>query len=844
MTAHGSYLRKLATETARERVRRARQHVRDARASRRGAKANAQQACLDARRTLREWRTTEKARVKAEIARLRSELAEGIAKRKARVAQCCGPDKAQAREEGNALVAGTRAELADLLEAQRLERIWKGKGKAGKAPARSTHREARAESDHEVEVNLTPEQRIVWERVKGKIKPGTRRSRTEAFLEWMHDHSADVARIHADEADRQVREAIKHEKEQRKALEAMPKASEKRLRDYLAAGLEAIGVAGMPLVSPAAALTNVAIKHASSRPPRPLSERPAVTERQQWAAEQAALAAPFPSSFELEAPSRVQRTPSIRPATDPDFATPPPDRARDLAAGAALTRAQQEAVDTHVPNGSEPLLDDASIRRAVLHGWSNAWGPDSRGYSQRERDDALDEYRRAFGVGRRAYEAHAGTPAAHSAFDTSAAPPAPPGRINIGAPYAHRPTERLDHVGVGDLVTTQRGLQGPEGGISSGFPLIVTAIHGQTISLEDEKRRPFAAHPDWLTVTNPNLSQFAEHPAKLGTPRAPRWLKSAEEAHLTPEHDESGAEANAWAYFESVHYPSRDIARALLALPAEDFAARLNVHGAEAIAAARRYVEAQRNYIEGSADNLAKHREQMSSAHRPPDAQYVGRAHARSAKRGNQAGKMWGVFPHAEWSSARNEPEITGRGYVARRVDAGVPYSRMEPLKRFKTERSADKHASKLTREKPAPVTKPRRAPLEAPRAEPGFVAGPDYAPDDYAAFARRVLRVAENAPRKPLGDGSADEGRALLRGVFDAGGNWWLSDRNLKNWSQWELWQQWLRACVNLGLLHVARWDLLGRDEYAAIREANAVKLPGQGEAHLLVLDAAPVPF
>lgn len=769
---HQSYLRKLATETARERLRRARQAVKDARAARRGAKAHAQQACMDARRTLREWRVSEKARVKAEIARLRSELAEGIAQRRARVAECCGPDKARAREEGNQLVAGTRAELAELLEAQRLERIWKGKGKAGKAPASSTRRDARAESDHEVEVNLTPEQLIVWKRVKGKIKPGHRRSRTEAFLEWMHDHSADVARIHADEAERQVREAVKHEAEQRKALEGMPRASMAKLREYLSTGLEALGVAGV-------------IERHSKRPPA------------------AAAFEPLEALDELDAPS--------------------------------------------------------------------------------------------------------------------AAPAAPPGRINIGKPYAHRPTERLDHVGVGDLVTTQRGLQGPEGGISSGFPLIVTGIQGERLALQDDKGRTFKAHADWLTLTNPNLPEFADHPARASRRKPiqeraakPAWheyrpvtterfhpagLRDANDVGLPRATSPAEVRRNLLEYLDAHHgvHPYH-VVNALLDLEDDHkpgghgwrvVRERLNLADDAAVSKAYEAMSAftdpadlklsrdamlkrgrkllgkpaplpreQRGraapkatrvvvpeFLGAFSDLEARATDLVSSTPtRIPDRDFPDRERAVITTFAGPKGSevRWGIYPEFVADGITRPLAVDDSGNVWLQNGNGDTRGAMlAPLEGLTYGELARKAlAAPPSYMAPAPYAGTQRAqPLQ-----------PDYDPDDYAAFARRVMRFAERSPRKPLGDGSADESRVLLRGVFDAGAPWWLSDphagRGRPSRPQWELWQDHLRACINLGLLHVARWDLLGRDEYAPIREANAVKLPGQGEAHLLVLDAAPVPF
>jgi len=57
------------------------------------------------------------------------------------------------------------------------------------------------ESDDEVRRNLPDDLALVWAKVKGRIKGTARTTRTERFLDWVHDHPADSARIINDAAE-------------------------------------------------------------------------------------------------------------------------------------------------------------------------------------------------------------------------------------------------------------------------------------------------------------------------------------------------------------------------------------------------------------------------------------------------------------------------------------------------------------------------------------------------------------------------------------------------------------------------------------------------------------------
>lgn len=111
--------------------------------------------------------------------------------------------------------------------AQRQLAVWT----KPKRSERSTRLERRQESDDEVLANIEePGLRVVFQEVKGKIKAGPRRSRTEAFYEWVGEHSADVYRIQERDAERAI---VELERAERKLAKARGKKS-------IGAALEAV----------------------------------------------------------------------------------------------------------------------------------------------------------------------------------------------------------------------------------------------------------------------------------------------------------------------------------------------------------------------------------------------------------------------------------------------------------------------------------------------------------------------------------------------------------------------------------------------------------------------------
>ena len=60
------------------------------------------------------------------------------------------------------------------------------------------------ESDNAVEANLSPELLPAWRARKARTKGSKAMSRTEAFLQWVHDHPAEATRYYLEDIDRRI----------------------------------------------------------------------------------------------------------------------------------------------------------------------------------------------------------------------------------------------------------------------------------------------------------------------------------------------------------------------------------------------------------------------------------------------------------------------------------------------------------------------------------------------------------------------------------------------------------------------------------------------------------------
>lgn len=191
--------------------------IRTTRDARRKAVRDVQERCRANRLSYREA-----------IRAARAELQRLIMEKRAE-ARRCAVEPGELRKKGDAAILAAVQALAEERQLQAELRRWD----RSKSARKITITEKRSESDDEVRRNLDPELAIVWEKVKGEIKPGRASSRTEAFFQWVHDNSADVSRIiaeHAEEgAERQWREMLEEEQRIARALKKKGRAQSKAL---------------------------------------------------------------------------------------------------------------------------------------------------------------------------------------------------------------------------------------------------------------------------------------------------------------------------------------------------------------------------------------------------------------------------------------------------------------------------------------------------------------------------------------------------------------------------------------------------------------------------------------
>lgn len=165
----------------RARIRELRDAIKAARARKREALKRVRQGCAARRQELRE---------KAQ--RLREELTRTIREEREAARNQCSASRERAREEADRQIAARGAELARERADQRLIH---GTAKRASKP-KITARERAQESDDEVRRNIPHELIPLFDKVRRAIKASPRRSRTEAFLEWVHDHPEAVWELH------------------------------------------------------------------------------------------------------------------------------------------------------------------------------------------------------------------------------------------------------------------------------------------------------------------------------------------------------------------------------------------------------------------------------------------------------------------------------------------------------------------------------------------------------------------------------------------------------------------------------------------------------------------------
>jgi hypothetical protein len=125
----------------------------------------------------------------------------------------CEAAKAEARATDAPAIERALQAIAAERRHQATLRRW-GK-RPGLAKARADRASSIRESDSEVEANLPADLVSVWHKVKNRMRATPRRTRTETFIEWAHEHAAEVARLQDDQLEREIAELVAREEELR-----------------------------------------------------------------------------------------------------------------------------------------------------------------------------------------------------------------------------------------------------------------------------------------------------------------------------------------------------------------------------------------------------------------------------------------------------------------------------------------------------------------------------------------------------------------------------------------------------------------------------------------------------
>lgn len=179
---------RIKRELEQERRQKAVAHLRDLRVQIKEARVRRRLAV----RSVRDQCRTARARLKEARKKLRTR---------------CDARAELARTAGDADIRESKRRLSEERSYQRALRGSEAAGARKRAP-RSTARERAQESDDEVRRDLPPELVPIFERLKRHVKGGPRKTRTEAFLEWVEDHTEEVARLQSDADELAVRRMV------------------------------------------------------------------------------------------------------------------------------------------------------------------------------------------------------------------------------------------------------------------------------------------------------------------------------------------------------------------------------------------------------------------------------------------------------------------------------------------------------------------------------------------------------------------------------------------------------------------------------------------------------------
>jgi len=126
-----------------------------------------------------------------------------------RLRTSCGARGERAHREGEEVIQARQREIR---EERYLDKLQRSGPKSAREPLgrlRNARREREAESDDEVRRNLSPDLASVFNKVRRHIKGSERRSRTEAFLEWVEQNPDEIYAMQEQRAAREIERLVK-----------------------------------------------------------------------------------------------------------------------------------------------------------------------------------------------------------------------------------------------------------------------------------------------------------------------------------------------------------------------------------------------------------------------------------------------------------------------------------------------------------------------------------------------------------------------------------------------------------------------------------------------------------
>ena len=215
--------RALERELARDQRRAALAKLRELREYLRAARAHRKQAIRAIRAQCRAANATRRARVKAIREQHRRAAADEVTRLRRDEKATCKTRTIAAHADPS--VHKAAAALKSERQHQGTLRRYSKPATLGGRPSSSTRRggDVLAESEAEVLANIPAELVPVWHAVKGRMRETARRSRTETFLEWAAEHTADVLAIQDRQFQRDVDRIVAEEKQLAREVRRAPK---------------------------------------------------------------------------------------------------------------------------------------------------------------------------------------------------------------------------------------------------------------------------------------------------------------------------------------------------------------------------------------------------------------------------------------------------------------------------------------------------------------------------------------------------------------------------------------------------------------------------------------------